>query len=141
MKNITTKPACRLKLQLFGGFSGDANLSCCFLLGCRTEAILFAAVVTVGSYVWRRFVMIIGGALPFSLIAAHITAGAEKQQYLSLFAGAHAPLIRHDNYQLFCQQHHSAGISYFDGPEEGQHGVRGEEVCVGEGGACGFIPQ
>ena len=49
MKNIITKPACRLKLQLFGGFSSDANLSCCFLLGCRTEAILFAAAVTVGT--------------------------------------------------------------------------------------------
>jgi hypothetical protein len=23
----------------------------------------------------------------------------------------------------------------------GASGVRGEEVCVGEGGACGFIPQ
>jgi len=66
----------------------------------------------------------VGAEVAHCTIAPDHPAGAEKQQYLSLFAGAHAPLIRHDNYQLFCQQQHSAGISYFDGPEEGQHPVR-----------------
>jgi hypothetical protein len=57
-------------------------------------------------------------------LTTQLVPKSEKQQHLSLFAGAHAPLIRHDNYQLLCQQQHSAGISYFDGPDEGQHPVR-----------------